>query len=113
VMILMEDLVIALIVTFLVVLGLYLLGGRLSVKAPKSRMKLEPYACGESLPPARSPVRLLFFNFAALFMVFDVIALFLAFTINVPPAYKPGIISLLLIYGLVLGIAIQLLGRRR
>ncbi len=109
----MEELVTALIVTFLTILFIYLLGGRLSVKAPKSKMKLEPYACGESFPPARSPIRLLLFNFAALFMVFDVIALFLAFTINVPPAYKPGIISLLIIYGLVLGIAIQLLGRRR
>ncbi|MEM0329390.1 MAG: NADH-quinone oxidoreductase subunit A [Nitrososphaerota archaeon] len=109
----MEELIIALTVTFLVILLIYLLGGRLSVKAPKSRMKLEPYACGESLPPARSPIRLLFFNFAALFLVFDVIALFLAFTINIPPAYKPGVISLLMLYMLVLGIAIQLLGRRR
>ncbi|MEM1976363.1 MAG: NADH-quinone oxidoreductase subunit A [Nitrososphaerota archaeon] len=109
----MEELIIALTVTFLVILLIYLLGGRLSVKAPKSRMKLEPYACGESLPPARSPIRLLFFNFAALFLVFDVIALFLAFTINIPPAYKPGVISLLMLYVLVLGIAIQLLGRRR
>ncbi|MEM4021341.1 MAG: NADH-quinone oxidoreductase subunit A [Nitrososphaerota archaeon] len=109
----MEELIITLTVTFLVILLIYLLGGRLSVKAPKSRMKLEPYACGESLPPARSPIRLLFFNFAALFLVFDVIALFLAFTINIPPAYKPGVISLLMLYVLVLGIAIQLLGRRR
>lgn len=109
----MEELIIALTVTFLVILLIYLLGDRLSVKAPKSRMKLEPYACGESLPPARSPIRLLFFNFAALFLVFDIIALFLAFTINIPPAYKPGVISLLVLYVLVLGIAIQLLGRRR
>lgn len=109
----MEELIIALIVTFLVILFIYLLGGRLSVKAPKNRMKLEPYACGENFPPARSPVRLLFFNFAALFLVFDVITLFLAFTMNIPPAYKPGVICLLMLYALVFVIAIQLLGRRR
>lgn len=109
----MEDLIIALIITFLMIFLIYSLGGKLSVKAPKSRMKLEPYACGENFPPARSPVRLLFFNFAALFLVFDVIALFLAFTMNIPAAHKPKVISLLMIYALILGIAIQLLGRGR
>jgi len=103
---------IALMIAFIVTILIYIFGRAISVKAPKTGGKLEPYACGESFPPARSPIRLLLFNFAALFMIFDVIALFLAFTINVPAAYKPSILILILIYGMVLGLSIRLLGRR-
>ncbi len=106
------EVAIALVIVFIVILLIYLLGGAISAKAPKTEGKLEPYACGESFPPARSPIRILFFNFAALFMVFDVIALFLAFTINIPAAYKSGILTLIILYGVILGLSINLLGRR-
>ena len=106
------ELVIALILAAIVIVIIYLIGKALSPTAPKTKNKLMPYACGENFPPARSPVRLLFFNFAALFMVFDVIALFLAFTIRIPPAYKPDILSLIIIYAVILATAIHLLGRR-
>lgn len=103
---------IALMIAFIVILLIYVFGGVISAKAPKTGGKLEPYACGENFPPARSPVRLLLFNFAALFMIFDVIALFIAFTINVPAAYKPSVLTLIVIYGMVLGLSVRLLGRR-
>lgn len=103
---------IALMIAFIVILLIYVLGGTISAKAPKNGGKLEPYACGENFPPARSPIRLLLFNFAALFMIFDVIALFLAFTINVPATYKPSILTLIILYGIVLGLSTRLLGRR-
>jgi len=106
------ELAIALILAVIVITVIYLIGKALSPTAPKTKDKLMPYACGESFPPARSPIRLLFFNFAALFMVFDVIALFLAFTIKIPPAFKPDIIFLIIIYGVILATAIHLLGRR-
>ncbi|RLF99969.1 MAG: hypothetical protein DRN49_03600 [Thaumarchaeota archaeon] len=106
------ELAIALAIALTIILLIYLFGRAISPTSPKSKDKLMPYACGENFPPARSPVRLLLFNFAALFMVLDVIALFLAFTIGIPPVYKPEIISLILIYGIILAIAIHLLGRR-
>ncbi|MCD6421504.1 MAG: NADH-quinone oxidoreductase subunit A [Thaumarchaeota archaeon] len=107
------ELVIALIIAFAITLIIYYVGMRLSPKPPKTENKLMPYACGESFPPTRNPVRLLLMNFAALFMVFDVISLFLAFTIGIPPAYKLDVISLIILYTVVLAISIHMLGRRR
>jgi len=106
------ELAIAFAIAIIVMLIIYLFGRAISPTPPKSKDKLMPYACGESFPPARSPVRLLLFNFAALFMVLDIIALFLAFTIGIPPVYKPQLISLILVYGVILAIAIHFLGRR-
>jgi len=106
------ELAAALISIIIVIAAIYLAGKALSPKPPKSGDKLMPYACGESLPPARGPVRLTLFSFAALFMVFDVIALFLAFAIRIPQIYKPNVVLLTTIYGAVLLAAIHLLGRR-
>ncbi|MCD6536525.1 MAG: NADH-quinone oxidoreductase subunit A [Thaumarchaeota archaeon] len=106
------EIVAALTIALLITVIIYLLGRSLAPTPPKSRDKLESYACGEKFPPARGPIRLLFFNFAALFMVFDVLALFLAFTINIPAIYKQGLIAIILVYSVVLGLSIHLLGRR-
>lgn len=106
------ELVASLTIALLIVTMIYLLGKSLGPKPSQSRDKLESYACGESFPPARGPIRLLFFNFAALFMVFDVVALFLAFTLNIPAVYKNELITLILVYGIVLGSAVHLLSRR-
>ena len=106
------ELAIAFAIAIIVTLIIYLFGRAISPTPPKSKDKLMPYACGENFPPARSPIRLLLFNFATLFMVLDVIALFLAFTIGIPPAYKHEIIPLILIYGVILAVAIHFLGRR-
>ncbi len=106
------EIVAALTVALLIIIVIYLLGRSLSPTPPKSPDKLESYACGEKFPPARGPIRLLFFNFAALFMVFDVLALFLAFTINIPAVYKQGLITIILVYSVILGLSIHLLGRR-
>lgn len=106
------EIVAALTAALFIIIAIYLLGRVLAPRPPQSRDKLESYACGERLPPARGPIRILLFNFAALFMIFDVIALFLAFTINIPAIYKSELIMLILVYGVTLGLSIYLLGRR-
>lgn len=104
--------IVALIVALVISLLIYLLGGAISVKAPKTGGKLEPYACGENFPPARSPIRLLFFNYVALFLIFDILALFLAFALSIPSTYKPVTLTLLITYGIVLGLSTYLLLRK-
>ena len=106
------ELAMAFAIAFIITFIIYLVGKILSPTIPKTKNKLMPYACGENFPPVRSPIRLLLVNFAALFMVFDVISLFLAFTIRIPAAYKPDILLLIMLYGLILAISVHLLGRR-
>jgi NADH:ubiquinone oxidoreductase subunit 3 (subunit A) len=50
----------------------YLLGRSKSVPHPD---KAVPYACGESVAAEREPVSIHIFEFAAVFLVFDVIAI--------------------------------------
>ncbi|MCS7132967.1 MAG: NADH-quinone oxidoreductase subunit A [Nitrososphaeria archaeon] len=106
------EVIIALTVAALTAISIYLFGRSFAPKTPQSRKKLESYSCGESLPPARGPIKVFFFNIAALFMVFDVVALLLAFTINIPPVYKQELLMLLLVYCLALWLSIYLLVRR-
>ena len=107
------ELVMGLAIALAITLIIYCAGIRLSPKPPKTENKLMPYACGEDFPPARSPVRLILVNFAALFMVLDVITLFLAFTIGIPPAHKPEVLSLIILYTVILAVSIHMLGGRR
>jgi len=57
----------------------YLLGSSKSVPRPD---KAAPYACGESVAAEREPVSIHIFEFAAVFLVFDVIAIMLIFAFD-------------------------------
>jgi len=57
----------------------YLLGSSKSVPRPD---KAAPYACGESVAAEREPVSIHIFEFAAVFLVFDVIAIMLVFAFD-------------------------------
>lgn len=57
----------------------YLLGRSKSVPHPD---KAAPYACGESVAAEREPVSIHIFEFAAVFLVFDVIAIMLVFAFD-------------------------------
>ncbi len=105
-------LLMALAISFVVVLLMYAFGKAIAPKPPKSKQKLEPYACGEYFPPARGPLRILFFNFATLFLAFDVISMFLAFTMGTPPEYKHYVLAPTLLYCAILALAVYLLMRR-
>ncbi|MGF3499209.1 MAG: NADH-quinone oxidoreductase subunit A [Candidatus Methanosuratincola sp.] len=51
--------------------------------------KLQPYACGEQLPPERVPVSIHMFDFAAFFLIFDVIAIILIFSFSASNVLLP------------------------
>jgi len=91
----------------------YVFHKRVAPRPPQSSNKVAPYACGELLPAERVPVRVLFFKYACLFLVLDVVALLLAFTLGTPtPLERPVLQYLSLSYGLVALAAILLLGVR-
>jgi NADH:ubiquinone oxidoreductase subunit 4 (subunit M) len=55
-------------------------------RAVKSEGKLAPYACGENLPPGRVPVRVTLYKYICFFVVVDVTAMLLAFSLlPLPP----------------------------
>ncbi len=60
---------------------IYLLGQSKKEDAPHHD-KTAPYACGESVAAEREPVSIHIFDFAAAFLVFDVIAIMLIFAFD-------------------------------
>lgn len=51
--------------------------------------KIKPYACGEDMPPEQVPVSIHMFDFAAFFLVFDVIAIVLIFSYGSASVLQP------------------------
>ena len=100
--------VIALIVSALT----YAWGAKIAPKPKPSTEKLKPYACGEDVPAEVVPFTIHLINFATLFLVFDMVAMVIAFAI-----LSPGILTetsfLITIYSFVVLEAILLLARRR
>ncbi|MEM3693460.1 MAG: NADH-quinone oxidoreductase subunit A [Candidatus Bathyarchaeia archaeon] len=73
------EIVATLLLPLLIAIIIYLIGGKVAPKVPKSGDKLEPYACGERWLPVRLRINLEdFFLYALYFMVFDILALLLA-----------------------------------
>ena len=71
--------------TLVVALFLYWIGGRVGVKGKKSSDKVSTYACGEDLPSRQVQVDVeRFFIYAVYFLIFDVLAVFLATSLNTP-----------------------------
>ena len=69
----------ALALAVLIIVALYLLGGKLAAKGKPSPGKYKPYACGEDLPPPEPRVNLMaFFWYILFFVVFDVVAFIIA-----------------------------------
>ncbi len=67
-------------------------GSKGAGKDHQKSAKLQPYACGEQLPPEQVPVSIHMFDFAAFFLIFDVISIILIFSfsasnIGLPIAY--------------------------
>jgi NADH:ubiquinone oxidoreductase subunit 3 (subunit A) len=80
--------------SLLVMVLIYLLGGKVSAKAGKNSPagKTQPYACGEDLPSEDLKFDMdRFFIFAVYFLIFDVFAFVLATSYNslglIPVAY--------------------------
>ncbi|MEM4602305.1 MAG: NADH-quinone oxidoreductase subunit A [Candidatus Nezhaarchaeales archaeon] len=104
----MISFIIALIVSALT----YAWGAKIAPKPKPNPDKLKPYACGEDVPAEIVPVTIHLINFATLFLVFDVLALIIAFAI-LSPIMLTQTSFLVTIYALVALEAILLLARRR
>ncbi len=91
---------------------IYAIGGKIAPPVSKSTGKLSQYACGENLPPERVPVSIEIFDYAALFMVFDVIAMTIVLSWGVSMKIHPVFYLAVLYVGLMF-IALLVLVRRR
>lgn len=75
-------------------------GGKKVSEGGKKGAKLQPYACGEELPPEQVPVSIHMFDFAAFFLIFDVISIVLIFSFSTSNFLLP--IAYLALSGLAL-----------
>ena len=64
-------------------------GGKNVVEGAEKGAKLQPYACGEELPPEQVPVSIHMFDFAAFFLIFDVISIVLIFSFSASNVFLP------------------------
>jgi NADH:ubiquinone oxidoreductase subunit 3 (subunit A) len=92
---------------------IYAIGGKIAPPISKSLGKLSQYACGEDLPAEKVPVSIQMFDYAALFMVFDVIAMTVILSWGVSVAKMPLVFYLALVYVGLMFIALLVLVRRR
>lgn len=90
---------------------LYAVGGRISPPSKQSREKASPYACGEDLPPVKTSLSVKLFNYAALFLVLDVISIVLALSMGVSTSAVPLIGLLAVTYILIIVLSVSLLLR--
>ncbi|MEM0217481.1 MAG: NADH-quinone oxidoreductase subunit A [Candidatus Nezhaarchaeales archaeon] len=104
----MISFIIALIISALT----YAWGAKIAPKPKPSSDKFKPYACGEDVPAEIVPVTIHLINFATLFLVFDMLALIIAFAILSPTMFTQTSF-LVAIYVLVVLETILLLSRRR
>ncbi|MEM2122549.1 MAG: NADH-quinone oxidoreductase subunit A [Candidatus Bathyarchaeia archaeon] len=91
---------------------IYGVGGRISPKPKPSEDKLKPYACGEDMPPEKARLGVYLYNYAAMFLILDVVAVIFALSMGVP--FKGNILTSVLatIYIAVAAIAVTLIFRR-
>jgi len=93
---------------------LYGIGSLISKKAkePKRSAKLEPYACGESLPAEKLQVSVeRFFLYATLFMIFDITAFLLSLSFNASFTYL--LLFIVIIASSLLIIIPEIRGKKR
>lgn len=84
-------------------------GGKNVGEGAEKGAKLQPYACGEELPPEQVPVSIHMFDFAAFFLIFDVISIVLIFSFSASNVFLP--IAYIALSGLAL-YAIMMYRRR-
>ncbi len=69
-------------VALMVAAIIFWIGAEISPKAPKSEDKVLPYTGGERIEHELVPVNIKLFDYALLFIIFDVIALLLFFSLG-------------------------------
>jgi len=92
---------------------IYGVGGAVSPKPEANPDKLAPYACGEDLPPEKTRFSITLYNYAALFLIFDVVAMAIILSMGLSVLSQPLILTLSLSYIAVMFIALLLLARKK
>ncbi|MEM2897012.1 MAG: NADH-quinone oxidoreductase subunit A [Candidatus Bathyarchaeia archaeon] len=105
--------IVGFIIASLVTIIIYAIGGAIAPETSGSKDKLIPYACGENLPPEKTPIPIHVFDLAALFMVFDVVALVMVLSMGVSVYEEPIVLILALLYAALVFISLFVLARRR
>lgn len=90
---------------------IYALGGRIAPPGKEGKGKTSPYACGEDLPPIKTSLSVKLFNYAALFLVLDVISIMLALSMGVSVSAVPMVGLLAVTYVLIVMLSISFLLR--
>jgi NADH:ubiquinone oxidoreductase subunit 3 (subunit A) len=104
--------VIAFILAIIASAVIYGIGGRISPKPKPSEDKLMPYACGEEMPPEKARLGVYLYNYAAMFLVLDVVAVVFAMSMGVPFKGNAVTSALATIYIAVAAVAVTLIFRR-
>lgn len=106
--------IIIFIFSFLITLIIYILSGKIAPNPPKTEDKISSYACGENIPPEKVPIVIHLFDYAALFMVFDIIAMILVLSMGFPieNPFRPILLILTSIYCFLLFISLFILRRK-
>ncbi|MGC8960880.1 MAG: NADH-quinone oxidoreductase subunit A [Candidatus Bathyarchaeia archaeon] len=104
--------IIVFILAVIVAAVIYGVGGRISPKPKPSEDKLMPYACGEDMPPERARLGVYLYNYAAMFLVLDVVAVIFALSMGVPFKGNALTSALATVYIAVAAVAVTLIFRR-
>lgn len=102
------------ILSLFITIIIYILSGKIAPNPSKSKDKISSYACGEDVPAEKVPVVIHLFDYAALFMVFDIVAMILVLSMGFPSEnpFKPFLLTLTSIYCFLLFIALFILRRK-
>ncbi|MBS7645955.1 MAG: NADH-quinone oxidoreductase subunit A [Candidatus Bathyarchaeia archaeon] len=104
--------IIVFILAVIVAAVIYGVGGRISPKPKPSEDKLMPYACGEDMPPERARLGVYLYNYAAMFLILDVVAVIFALSMGVPFKGNTLTSTLATVYIAVAAMAAILIFRR-
>lgn len=88
--------------SLLIALILYLIGGKVGARGEETADKVAPYACGEDLPPRKLQIDVeRFLVYAVYFLIFDILAFVLATSLNTPGIF-PVLYSLIVLMAVVI-----------
>ncbi|MBS7657576.1 MAG: NADH-quinone oxidoreductase subunit A [Candidatus Bathyarchaeia archaeon] len=105
--------VVLFIVSIIAAAIIYGIGGAISPKPKVTQDKLSPYACGEDFPPEKARFSITLYNYAALFLIFDVVAMAVILSMGLSALTQPLILTLTLSYIAVMFISLLVLARRK
>ena len=104
----------AFLLSILTAASIYVLGKKLAPAFTPNKDKVAPYACGEYFPPKKVPMRVRFFQYAVLFLIFDIIAMLVVFSMGIPywDPFRLNLVYLVVSYIFIAILALQVLVRR-